>query len=126
MARVPGAVKSRLHAALTPDRATELYCCFRLDRLDALTTLPGVARVVAFTPPEAEPAMAALAPAGFRLLAQEGEDLSEWLIRLFARLLREGHPAALAMDNDSPALPLAYVGEAVRLLTGDVADLMPW
>jgi iron complex transport system ATP-binding protein len=38
MAKVPGAaaVKSRLHPALTAERATDLYRCFLLDRLDAL------------------------------------------------------------------------------------------
>src|SRR3989442_79387 len=48
MAKVPGAtpVKSRLHPALTPDRATELYRCFLLDRLDALARLPGIEPVV--------------------------------------------------------------------------------
>ena len=37
MTKVPGAVpvKSRLHAALGPERATALYRCFLLDRLDA-------------------------------------------------------------------------------------------
>jgi rSAM/selenodomain-associated transferase 1 len=125
MARVPGAgpVKSRLHTALTPARATELYRCFLLDRLDALALLPGIARVVAFTPAEAQPTLAALIPAGFRLVPQEGEGLSERLIRLFARLLSAGHPAALAMDSDSPTLPMAYVAEAARLLAAGEADV---
>jgi len=63
MARVPGAgpVKSRLHGALTPAGATALYRCFLLDRLDALAAVPGIARVVVFTPPEARVEMTALA-----------------------------------------------------------------
>jgi len=89
-------------------RATELYRCFLLDRLDALAVMPGIARVVAFTPPEARARMAALAPAGFRLVAQEGDDLTERLTRLFDRLMADGHPAAPAMDSDSPTLPMAY------------------
>ena len=50
MAKVPGAsaVKSRLHSVLTAARATELYRCFLLDRLDALAELDGVSLVVAF------------------------------------------------------------------------------
>jgi uncharacterized protein len=126
MAKVPGAapVKSRLHAALTAVRATDLYRCFLLDRLDALAAVPDITRVVAFTPPEARVQMAALAPPGFRLVAQEGSGLSERLPRLFDRLLADGHPAVLAMDSDSPTLPMAYVTEAARALLVDEADLV--
>jgi len=126
MAKVPGAapVKSRLHAALTEARATELYRCFLLDRLDALATVSGIARGVACTPPEAQTQMAALAPAGFRLVAQEGDDLTERLTRLFDRLMAEGHPAALAMDSDSPTLPMAYVADAARTLAAGQADVV--
>jgi uncharacterized protein len=126
MAKVPGAapVKSRLHAALTEVRATELYRCFLLDRLDALSAVPGIARVVAFTPPEARTQMAALAPAGFRLVAQEGDDLTGRLTGLFDRLLAEGHPAAVALDSDSPTLPMAYVADATRALAAGEADVV--
>jgi rSAM/selenodomain-associated transferase 1 len=125
MAKVPGAtpVKSRLHAVLTEPRSTELYRCFLLDRLDALAGVPGIVPVVAFTPPEAAARMAALAPPSFRLIAQEGEALTERLVRLFDRLLKE-HPAALAMDSDSPTLPMAYVTEAVAIVTADEADVV--
>jgi rSAM/selenodomain-associated transferase 1 len=124
MAKVPGAapVKSRLHAALTEPRATELYRCFLLDRLDALAAVPGISPVVAFTPPEAAARMRALAPPGFRMIAQDGVDLTERLIRLFDRLL-ETHPAALAMDSDSPTLPMAYVAEAAALAAAE-ADVV--
>ena len=126
MARVPGAgpVKSRLHDALTPAQATSLYRCFLLDRLDALADVPGIAPVVAFTPAGAGAVMAALAPAGFRLLPQEGDDLSTRLARLMERLLGEGHPAVLAMDSDSPTLPMAYVVEAVRALASAEVDVV--
>jgi rSAM/selenodomain-associated transferase 1 len=126
MARVPGAgpVKSRLHDALTPAQATSLYRCFLLDRLDALADVPGIAPVVAFTPAGAGATMTALAPAGFRLLAQEGDDLSTRLIRLVERLLGEGHGAVLAMDSDSPTLPMAYVAEAARALVTAEVDVV--
>jgi rSAM/selenodomain-associated transferase 1 len=126
MARVPGAgpVKSRLHGVLTPERATELYRCFLLDRLDALAALPGIARVVAFTPPEAGETMAGLVPAGFRLVAQHGADLGTRLIRLLGGLLEDGHPVALAMDSDSPTLPMAYVTQAAQLLEAGRADVV--
>ena len=126
MARVPGAgpVKSRLHGALTAAQATALYRCFLLDRLDALAAVPDVVRVVAFTPPQAHARMAALVPAGFRLLAQEGADLGARLTRLLGGLLGDGHRAALAMDSDSPTLPMAYVAEAARVLAAAEADVV--
>jgi rSAM/selenodomain-associated transferase 1 len=126
MARVPGAapVKSRLHGALTEACATELYRCFLLDRLDGLAALPGVTPIVAFTPASAEAQMARLAPPRVRLLAQEGRDLTERLTRLFEQLLGDGHAAALAMDSDSPTLPMGYVGDAARMLARDEADVV--
>jgi rSAM/selenodomain-associated transferase 1 len=126
MARVPGAapVKSRLHDALTPERATELYRCFLLDRLDALAAIADIAHVVAFTPAWAERVITALAPPCYRLVAQDGADLGERLTRLFARLLADGHPGVVALDSDSPTLPMAYVAEAARALTTGGADVV--
>jgi rSAM/selenodomain-associated transferase 1 len=126
MAKVPGAtpVKSRLHAALTPEQATELYRCFLLDRLEGLGALPGIAHVVAFTPPEAEAAMAALAPPVYRLVPQEGDGLGERLTHLFARLLGEGHGGVVALDSDSPTLPMAYVADAALTLAAGDADVV--
>jgi len=72
MAKVPGAepVKSRLHPSLTAARATELYRCFLLDRLDAVARLEGITPVVAFTPPHARatdaPSFSKNSAAGFR------------------------------------------------------------
>lgn len=126
MAKVPGAttVKSRLHPSITPERATELYRCFLLDRLDALAALPGIAPVVAFTPNEAESAMAALAPPGFALVPQRGADLGQRLANLLADLIGRGYPAAIAIDSDSPTLPMAYVLEAALKLESNTADVV--
>lgn len=126
MAKVPGviAVKSRLHPSLTAERATELYRCFLLDRLDALAGLTEIMPVVAFTPPEARVLMAALAPAGFGLVAQQGADLGERLSNLLAGLVRAGHPGAIAIDSDSPTLPMDYVVEGARVLARAGADLV--
>ena len=111
MAKVPGAtpVKSRLHPSLTAEQATELYRCFLLDRLDALAGLAEIAPVVAFTPPSARARMAELAPRGFRLIPQRGADLGARLSNLLTRLLGDGHPGAIAIDSDSPTLPMDYV-----------------
>lgn len=126
MAKAPGhgPVKSRLHAALTPERATELYRCFLLDRLDAIAALAGVQPVLAFTPPEGREMVAALAPPEFRLLPQRGPDLGARLSSLLTGLLGEGHPGAMAIDSDSPTLPMRYVREAAERLEDGSADVV--
>lgn len=126
MAKVPGLVpvKSRLHRALSPERATALYRCFLLDRLEALARVPGIAPVVAFTPPEGEASIAALAPAVFASVAQRGADLGERLSTLLAGLLGRGHRGAMAIDSDSPTLPMAHVVEAAAVLESGSADVV--
>jgi rSAM/selenodomain-associated transferase 1 len=126
MARAPGLgpVKSRLHQALTRDGATALYRCFLLDRLEAVAALAGVQPVLAFTPPEGRASLAALAPPGFRLVAQRGADLGERLDNLLTGLLADGHGGALAIDSDSPTLPMSYVTDAVRCLAEGSADVV--
>jgi rSAM/selenodomain-associated transferase 1 len=126
MAKAPGLgpVKSRLHAALTPERATELYRCFLLDRLDALARLSGIQPVIAFTPAEGRQSIAALAPEHFRLIEQQGADLGERLSNVLAGLLADGHRGAMAIDSDSPTLPMSCVAEAAERLEGGHADVV--
>src|SRR6266545_2296219 len=126
MAKAPGmaVVKSRLHESLGEERATELYRCFLLDRLDAIAALRDIAGVVAFTPLEGEPHMRALAPPGLRLVPQRGADLGERLSNILSGLLDGGHAGAMAVDSDSPTLPLDYVSEAARLLAGGKHDVV--
>jgi rSAM/selenodomain-associated transferase 1 len=126
MAKVPGLVpvKSRLHHSLTPEMATLLYRCFLLDRLDALAALPRIHPVVAFTPAHGRRLMEALAPPGIRLVAQEGHDLGERLSNLLAALIADGHPGAMALDSDSPTLPMAHVLEAAEVLARGAAEVV--
>jgi uncharacterized protein len=126
MAKVPGIgpVKSRLHAALTAERATELYRCFLLDRLDVVAELDGVSPIVAFTPDEAEQVMRELAPPRFQLVPQRGADLGERLSALLTGLLERGHVGAIAIDSDSPTLPVEYVAEAAQVLADRRCDLV--
>ena len=126
MAKVPGVavVKTRLHESLGAERATELYRCFLLDRLDALATLRDITGVVAFTPPEAEALMRELAPPALRLAPQRGADLGERLTNILTELLDRGHAGAIAVDSDSPTLPMAHVAEAASVLSGAKCDVV--
>lgn len=126
MTKVPGmtVVKSRLHEALGEERATELYRCFLLDRLDALATMRDIIGAVAFTPHEAEAVMRALAPPALRLVPQRGADLGERLSNILSDLLDSGHAGAIAVDSDSPTLPMAYLAEAATVLSGATCDVV--
>jgi hypothetical protein len=126
MAKVPGAaaVKSRLHPVLGAEPATRLYECFLRDRLDALSAVEDIDRVIAFTPSEARAVMAGLAPLGFVLRAQRGADLGARLDNLLTDLLAAGHPGAVAIDSDSPTLPMRYVDEAAVVLAAGEADVV--
>src|SRR5262245_64989731 len=114
MAKAPGwlPVKSRLQPPLSADEARALATAFLLDRLDAVTALSGASAVLAFAPVEAEAAVRALTPPGVRLLAQRGDGLGDRLVHLFDDLLAE-HAGALALDTDSPTLPMTWVAASV-------------
>ncbi len=121
-ARVP--VKSRLHQALDVDGAIRLAWCFLLGRLDALAAVRGIDRVLAYAPRDARWTVQPLVPPAFTLVPQEGADLGERLSTLLAWLLAREHPWAIAVDSDSPTLPLAYVREAAAVLGEDRADVV--
>jgi hypothetical protein len=125
MAKAPGwlPVKSRLQPPLSGDEARALATAFLLDRLDAVSALAGVTAVLAFAPAEAEAALRARVPPGVRLLAQRGDGLGERLVHLFDDLLAE-HPGALALDTDSPTLPMTWVAEGLATLAADAADVV--
>jgi len=125
MAKAPGwlPVKSRLQPPLSADEARALATAFLLDRLDAVTALSGASAVLAFAPVEAEAAVRALTPPGVRLLAQRGDGLGERLVHLFDDLLAE-HAGALALDTDSPTLPMTWVADGLATLAADDADVV--
>ena len=110
----PGEVKTRLIPALGPAAAADLYRCFLRDRLEQLTELTGVRRVVALTPDDAD--LGDLIPPGFEVFPQGSGDLTARLNRVGEAV--GGGPTVL-MDTDSPTLPTVYVQEALRALTVD-------
>jgi rSAM/selenodomain-associated transferase 1 len=125
MAKAPGfaPVKSRLQPPLRADEADALATAFLLDRLDGVTSLAGVSAVLAFTPPEADATLRALVPPGVRLFAQRGAGLGDRLAHLFEDLLGE-HPVALALDTDSPTLPMTWVADGLATLAAGDADVV--
>ena len=126
MLRVPGCepVKTRLHASLGRDAATLFYRCLLLDTLGVAARVPGVVPVAAYSPAGAGRAMAGLAPAGMRCVAQRGGDLGARMANLVADLLVAGYPAAVIVGSDLPTVPVAHLAEAARCLAEGAADLV--
>jgi len=126
MAKRPqaGEVKTRLCPPLTPDEAAQLALSFFLDKLDQVRRVPGVARFLAFFPPDAEAFFRSQTGDAFSLLPQRGNDLGERLADLAERLLGEGYPAVTIVGTDSPTLPDAVLQEAHGALAQDRADVV--
>jgi hypothetical protein len=124
MAKVPvaGQVKTRLCPPLAAAAAAMLARCFLLDRLQQLGEVPDGDTLIAFAPKEREAEMRDLAPAGIRLISQEGADLGARLDRLLTDLLAEGYAGAIAVDADSPTLPTAYLRRACAVIRDAAVD----
>jgi rSAM/selenodomain-associated transferase 1 len=123
-APAPGAVKTRLCPPLTAPQAAALARCFLQDRVEQVGRVAGARPLVAFAPPDAEAAVAALLPPGVRLVPQAGADLGARMDRLLSGLLAEGHAGAVALGTDTPTLPTAFVEAACAALRARAADLV--
>jgi rSAM/selenodomain-associated transferase 1 len=105
-APVPGTVKTRLAPPLTQEQAAELYLALLSDQLEHLTELGAADLYVAFTPSDAMPLIASIAPAGYRCFAQRGGDLGERMNEVLAELWRRGHRNLILIGSDLPPVPL--------------------
>jgi len=127
MAKDPraGQVKTRLCPSLTPERAARLYECFLSDVLDLVAGVPGVAPVVAFSPPEAHGEFARLTSGRFQLVPQAGADLGARLENTFRILFQQGYERVAAVSTDSPDLPMQYLADAFARLENAPVVLGP-
>lgn len=121
MAKLPlaGTSKTRLHPVLEPADAAELAQCFLLDAADlsrsAAQAVQGLQVKVAGTPPESKDDFAALLPdLGF--VAQRGNGLNERLDHVLADGFRRGFDQVVAINADSPSLPVDFVIRAFDYL----------
>ena len=119
----PGEVKTRLCPPLTPAHAAELYRCFLRDKIQQVRSLKEAIPAVAYAPVEGRSLFEALAP-GFALVPQRGPDLGARLANGFADFLGNGYDAALAIDSDTPTLPLAFLEQALALMRTPSVDVV--
>ena len=121
----PGAVKTRLCPPLRPEQAAALYACMLDDVLAASAASCeelGLVPILTVDPPEASEALAAGAPAAFRVTAQRGSDLAERMEAAVAEVAAAGHTPVLLRGSDSPAMGGEALREAVAALAE--ADLV--
>ncbi|HSD27205.1 MAG TPA: TIGR04282 family arsenosugar biosynthesis glycosyltransferase [Vicinamibacteria bacterium] len=124
----PGAVKTRLAAAIGPAAAAELYRALAERVLEATTPAPGeYERLVFYDPPEAPEEMHAWLP-GVRLLAQSTGDLGERMSDAAARAFARGATRVAIVGTDTPGLSRETVVaaldalDAVDVVIGPTAD----
>jgi uncharacterized protein len=124
MAKAPqaGEVKTRLCPPLSRADAAELYRRFLLDKIEQVMTLKAASLAIAYTPAEARAFFEEVAP-GFVLVQQRGADLGDRLAGSLGELLR-GHRGAIAIDSDTPTLPVAFLQQAVDLIATPGVDVV--
>jgi len=120
----PGAVKTRLAAAIGPEAAAGLYRALAEHVLEATTPAGEYERLVFFDPPGALEEMRAWLP-GVRLLAQSGADLGARMADAFARAFARGARRAAIVGTDAPAVSREKVTEALDALEDADVVLAP-
>ena len=125
MAKAPqgGAVKTLLSPPLSLSSAAELYRRFLLDKIEQVRRLEAATLAIAFTPAEAKGFFEEVAP-GFVLVQQRGADLGDRLANSLGELLARDHRAAVAIDSDTPTLPVSFLQQAVDLFTTSEVDVV--
>jgi mycofactocin biosynthetic radical S-adenosylmethionine protein MftC len=137
MARRPvrGAVKRRLAAHIGDDAALAVYLDLLTGTLDQAERLEDVELVLAAPPGGGDDALGHGAPeaagsrrAAWRPLVQAGAGLGERLANVLTDLFASGAPGVVAINSDSPPIPLEYLQAALtrlapgRLVLGPAAD----
>src|SRR2546422_9072285 len=77
----------------------------------------------AYAPAEARAFFEEVAP-GFVLVPQRGADLGDRLANSLGELLDKGHRGALAIDSDTPTLPLGFLQQALDFVTTPEIDVV--
>jgi rSAM/selenodomain-associated transferase 1 len=126
MAKVPtpGQVKTRLCPPLSHADAAELYRCLLLDKIEQVKALDGARQAIAYTPEDSKSFFEALSSPAFLLIPQVGPDLGARLTNTLTQLLALGYQKVMAIDSDSPTLPVDYLRLALDLLNKPDVDVV--
>jgi uncharacterized protein len=118
-----GAVKTRLCPPLSPQTAAELYRAFLLDKMVQVRALAQARPTIAYTPENSRPFFTILAP-DCLLIPQQGAELGERLYNSFGQCFAAGYMGVLAIDSDTPNLPIAYLQQAVEVIARPQTDMV--
>jgi rSAM/selenodomain-associated transferase 1 len=121
---VPGQTKTRLSPPLDPEQAVELYRAFLLDTLDLVAQVEGASAIVAYTPETARGYFSQIAPRGFGLVPQMGENLGQRLDHVSTHCLCTGYDQVVVMNSDGPTLPVEHLRQAFDLLDRSDVDVV--
>ena len=113
---VPGQVKTRLLPLLSPDQVASLYRAFLVDWCNALSSLPTIDLVVAYTPPDGLGDLKTLIGEQAIYIPQGDSGLGERLTAVSRWACDQGYGTFLLVGSDSPTLPIAYIERAMELL----------
>jgi glycosyltransferase A (GT-A) superfamily protein (DUF2064 family) len=116
MAKAPreGHAKTRLNGAIPAGGVVRLSDCMLRDTLDLARSLDGVH--VAVTCPSEDVAALAAALPGVDVVGQDGVGLATALTFAFRRFVEAGFAHVIAIDADSPHLPVAVLHAAFASL----------
>jgi rSAM/selenodomain-associated transferase 1 len=118
MAKAPleGQVKTRLTPALNAEEAARLARALLLDQLVHLSAIVDADLYLAFTPPPERELFQTLAPTGFRLFPQAGDDLGGRMAHVFETLYARGHRRMVLIGGDLVPVPLQIFTDAFAML----------
>lgn len=119
----PGATKTRLTPALSPQGSAALYECFLQDALEIARAVPGVTRAIAYPPQDGRVYFRQLA-GDFELVPQIGATLGQRLAYVLDACLGHGQTPAVAMSSDTPTLPVEHVTRALAWLVEGGIDVV--
>jgi rSAM/selenodomain-associated transferase 1 len=116
---VPGRVKTRLAAALGPERAAELYSAFVWDPCERLVAAGFQPEIAADPDPESPFFGDLAARLCLRVVPQGPGDLGDRMAAALKRHLDGGAERALLIGTDLPTLPPDHLKAAARALGPD-------
>jgi len=119
-----GKTKTRLSPPLSGSEAAGLYQCFLLDTLDLMRHVQDVQPVLAYLPYGSESFFRGIAPPGFDLVPQSGDNLGQHLDNVLRSCLGLGYSQAVVMNSDGPTLPVEYLALAFEKLNDPAVDVV--
>jgi len=116
----PGAVKTRLTPALTPEEAARVYTAFLRDTLRQVVQLEVDDVRLYLAPPLPDNGIADNGidglPAAVSVYRQKGDGLGARMRRAFRETSGDGADRAVLMGSDHPTLPSSFLRQAFRSL----------